>query len=492
VLRIIAKGLLYIFLMGFILLCAITLIALPKPKILSAPKTKSHWIIANAKIVDVEATGRYSGLFHLEIRNNRIHAIHPAGSIALPPNIEVVDIGGRYVMPGLWDSHMHTLRLSPQLHMPLLIANGVTHIRDMGDTCSWSAINGCKSPVPDWQKDIQNGEILGPQIVTFNTYHLEEAPEADADLQNLIALLKRNGEPFIKVQLDEQIAAERFDRVLTFAAHENMKIAGHVPASIDITQSMSHWVSVEHDWSLLPQCSKQGDSFDGRIASYAKVLHAWDDARCHKVLTTMAMHSVVYVPTHVASSGQDVRFAHGRALLDQKTLQQQVILPQRLWWQLARSAGEVEKEEAHYVENFHRAALKLSKQALDAGVPVLAGSDALDPDVAHGLGLHHELEYLVVAGFTPLQALQSATSMPAKVFGFDDRYGSVETGKHADLLILDANPLVDIRNTQRIHVVVVEGRLLDAQEREKALAFVSEQNASWSVNARFLSGLWRN
>jgi imidazolonepropionase-like amidohydrolase len=123
-------------------------------------------------------------------------------------------------------------------------------------------------------------------------------------------------------------------------------------------------------------------------------------------------------------------------------------------------------------------------------VTVLAGSDALDADVIHGFGLHQELQYLVSAGLTPSQALFAATAGPAKAFGMESQLGLIESGKLADMVLLDANPLADIRHTQKINAVMTDGRLYAESERAAALHFVEDQARRISVICRFLRGMW--
>lgn len=132
----------------------------------------------------------------------------------------------------------------------------------------------------------------------------------------------------------------------------------------------------------------------------------------------------------------------------------------------------------------------MTKQAHDAGVTVLAGSDALDADVIHGFSLHQELQYLVSAGLTPSQALFAATTGPARAHGMGSQLGLIEAGKYADMVLLDANPLLDIRNTQQISAVVADGRLYGQPERASALRFVEGQAHRASVICRFLRGIW--
>jgi hypothetical protein len=424
------------------------------------------------------------------VAGNRISFVGANGSRPMPRGARIVPASGKYLIPGLWDSHIHTLRLSPQLHFPLMIANGITSVRDMGDACSWSGSADCEPGTPRWRTQIQRGEMTGPRIVDTVSYHLETAPERDAELGELIHTLKDRGERFLKVQMDDQVPAEDFAKVMRVAADKGFTVSGHIPFSVDLAEVMRPLGSIEHDWSLLPQCSDFRAQFDGRNQSKAALLAAMNRHRCARVLDHLAKRGVVYTPTHIASTGQDATFSTGAASSTAGSAQRYVIAPQRWIWALIRFAGREGPEEQKVLGDVHQTALRLTKQAHEAGMTVLAGSDALDADVIHGFGLHQELQYLVSAGLTPSQAVFAATIGPAKTFGMESQLGVIEAGKLADMVLLDANPLVDIRNTQQISAVIADGRLYAESERAAALGFVEGQAHRISVICRFLRGIW--
>lgn len=148
-------------------------------------------------------------------------------------------------------------------------------------------------------------------------------------------------------------------------------------------------------------------------------------------------------------------------------------------WAAGRDAGE----EAETDRRINRQMARMVGMAQQAGVGILAGTDASDePYVFAGSGLHDELALLVEAGLTPLQALRAATLNPARYLGAADSMGTVAAGRVADLVLLDANPLEDIRNTTRIFAVVHAGRLIDAAERERLLR-LAEQEAARAATA---------
>jgi imidazolonepropionase-like amidohydrolase len=221
------------------------------------------------------------------------------------------------------------------------------------------------------------------------------------------------------------------------------------------------------------------------------LLNGWSEARCQQVLQHLAAEQIIYVPTHIAATGQDLRFAKADALtVDTLQAQRYLPMPQRWLSKLMQTAGREETSEQQILADFHHAALALTKQASAEGVIVLAGTDALDAGVIHGFSLHEELQYLVLAGLSPAQALYSATLGPAKAFGMSSTLGAIEAGMLADLVLLSADPLADITNTTKITAVIADGRLYQQQEREQALNYVEEQAHTVTLISRFLRGLW--
>lgn len=466
----------------------VNLIALAEPSTLPAPPRDAAMVLVGVTIVDPDSGGRLTRSQTIEIVEGRISYVGAERHSPAMDHARRIDARGKFAIPGLWDAHVHTLRLAPQLQLPLLIANGVTSVRDMGDTCSWSSDRDCKSPADEWRRGITSGTMVGPRLQQVITFHLEEAPSDTLEFATLLQSLRDRGDPFLKLQLDPQTPAETTAGVIRFAEAHAIRVGGHLPFATDLLTLPRAFVSVEHDWLLLPQCSAARTPFDDRTASKAALLAAWDDARCAAVLAKMRGQGTAYVPTHVASTGQDAAFATGPDASAHTA--RFVPAPLRLMWSVVRTAGATDAADARVLRDYHAAALQLTKGAHDAGVTVLAGTDALDPEVLHGFGLHDELQYLVRAGLSPAQALAAATTAPARFFGVDSIVGTIAVGQRADILVLDANPLDDIRNTTHFHGVVADGRWYGAGERARLLLFVERQAHRVTIAARLLRGLW--
>ncbi len=471
-----------------VLFAVVNILALSVPPLVAAPARSPLLIIDGVAIVDPDSGGRVSQAQTVEVENDRIAYVGPARDGTTQVPARRIDGRGKFLIPGLWDAHVHTLRLAPQLQFPLLIANGVTSVRDMGDTCSWSTDLACSSPNRVWQQAIASGLMVGPRMPQVITFHLEDVPSDGLALRSLLLALRTRGEPFVKLQLDPMVASDVAETVLRVADSLGLRVGGHLPFTLDLATSRVPFVSVEHDWTLLPQCSRARASFDDRTDSKPGLLAGWDDARCDAVLLSLRTRGTAYVPTHVASTGQDVAFSVGPPA--SANTARYIVAPQRLAWSIVRAAGKVSESEQRVLREYHAASLRLTKRAHDAGVIVLAGSDAIDPEVVHGFSLHEELQYLVRAGLSPAQALAAATTVPARFTGAAGAGGLIAAGQRADLVLLDANPLVDIRNTTRINGVLADGRWFSAAERAVLLRFVETQAHRSMIASRFLRGLW--
>jgi len=454
----------------------------------TAPPRPPHLAIVDVTVVDPRDGGRLFEHSTVVVEGDRILRVGPSASVTPPADAQVMDGRGRYLIPGLWDAHIHTLRLSPQLHLPLLVAHGVTAVRDLGDACSWSDDLECVPSAARWRAAIDAGTLVGPRLVEAAAFHVEALPDDPDVTVALMAGLRQRGEPFVKAQLDDEAPAESFVRLVRAAQGAGLAVAGHVPFAVDLADPTLTLRTVEHDRSLLPQCSSARLDFDGRPTSMAALLRGLDDARCARVLANLARQGTAYVPTHIASSGQDASFAVGTPALPEA--QALVVMPHRWLWAVARQAGRLDGDDLVATQAFHRAALALTARARAAGVVVLAGSDALDPGVVHGRSLHDELAALVRAGLTPADALLAATAAPARHAGVAHERGTIEAGLMADLVLLSANPLDDIAHTRQIESVVAAGRVFDAPRRAALVQGVRDAAASWATASRLLRGLW--
>lgn len=447
--------------------------------------------IENVTVIDPRS-GSARANQTIVLHGARIALVAPAGDVQIPDGALRVDGRGRYAIPGLWDMHAHTLALSPQLHFPLLVATGVTSIRDAGDGCAWTGDFDCEPDHAAWRAQREAGTLLAPRLVASVSYHVRTLAEDEheptwrlqAYARNTVAELKARGDELLGIRLDAAADPREFIALLDEARARQIPAVAQLPLRVDLLQAeLEALDSIEHAASLLPQCTRPAASGDTRDIDTAVRLRHFDASRCAGVLARLARYRVAYVPAHAAAraawQGNSKRAnAASPYLLD---VQSELWNARSVW-----SALRAEPHERTRQAAAQDVAFELTRRAVAAEVPVLAGSDALAAPVVHGFGLHDELDALVRAGLTPSQALRSATWWSAQHAGLGHRSGLIEAGRDADLLLLGADPRIDIRHTRRIDTVVMRGAVYRRDALDRLLTFSHEQAHSFAVNCRFL------
>lgn len=397
--------------------------------------------IVGATVIDTRDGARLPDQTVL-VAAGRVLALGPRKSLPVSPGTPIVDAAGRFLIPGLWDMHAHTL-WDPVVRgtsLPMFVAHGVTGVRDMGGTLEVMAQVRAERSAGwrPWPRIVAAGQILdGPEPVDPSISRAIATPE---EARAAVATLAAAGVDFIKVYT--LLPPDAYRAVVDEARRHGLAVAGHVPHGIDAREAASGMRSIEH---LRAETG-------GLCADLAP-------ADCNEVHAALRAHHVWQTPTLVArrqaafldspAFATDPRLASVPAVLRGIWLENRTRTLERLGPQ-----GLAARREAFARQMAEAGALPA------LGIPVLAGSDAGADFVFAGSGLHEELQWLVDAGLTPLQALQAATLEPARYFGRDD-IGRVSPGALADLVLLDANPLADIGNVSRIHGVVLDGRWLD-------------------------------
>lgn len=399
------------------------------------------------------------------VRDGRIARIGPVDAVAVPAGVRTIDAAGGYLVPGLWDMHVHTLSRSAEF-FPLFIAHGVTGVRDMGGYLdSLHAVRARLSaglaPAP---RVFAAGPLLdGPRQRWSHAiaWHLESPEQARAAVDSLA----RAGVDFIKVY--STLSPAVYDALAAAARTRRLPFVGHVPLEVSAAAaSDAGQASLEHGALdiTLGDCAPDargrarrllgvwgrdgyGPYIQGKLA-----LRGERDPACAAELYARYRRNGTHVVPTIVNELKDSATVDWAAL------------------QYADSASQAACRGT--VEDFHQADARTRREhhaafvqdvgALHrAGVPLLAGTDVPNPCVVAGASLHRELERLVQAGLTPYQALRSATADAARFLGAGDSLGIVAEGAAADLVLLDANPLDDIRNTRRIRLVVRAGAVLD-------------------------------
>lgn len=420
------------------------------------------------------------------VSGERIAATGPGAQVRVPPGAHFVDARGKFLVPGLWDLHVHVLREGrPEAYFPLFVANGVVGVRDMGGNFDPARIARLKA-------EVASGARVGPRFVAPGPIldgpwpQLESISVVVADAaaaRTEVDALKRNGADFVKVF--NRLPREAYFAIAEESRRMGLSFAGHVPMAVSAREaSDAGQKSIEHLFNIAFACSSREDELMRRKAEAQAadesgerrrlrraylhdVLDSFSAARCDDLYRTFVRNGTWMTPTLV----QRRAFGMPDDSLGTDPMRRYVPLSSRAMWdpkQDPRIAGRDDEDRA-LERSFYDRDAGLIAPMLHAGVRFLAGTDAGDLYAIPGFSLHRELELLVEAGLTPMQALQSATRNAAEFLG-DANGGTIEPGKRADLVLLDADPLASIGNTRAIAAVALAGRWFDRAALDELLS----------------------
>ena len=449
--------------------------------VLAAPAAAQSLAITDVHVVDVEAAVAVPGQT-VVVADGWIRAVGP--DVAIPPGTEVVDGRGGYLIPGLWDMHAHLRHpIAPTVIMPLLVAHGVTGVREMGSECENESDPVCLDQMLEWRRDVEAGELVGPRLVQLSSFPLN--PPWDYDVtepqaRGIVRELHGRGVDLIKTYY--RLSPEALRWIADEAEALGIYAGGHLPLAMTTAEATAAGVrSVEHTRDLLFDCFPGSAAFRAEARSQSPptdvlraMVEAHDPAVCDETLSAMASDGTAYVPTHVTRRMDAL--ADDPAFRDDPRRR---YLPAAVWdsWQADADrmvALDPSPEGRAAIRAFHALGLDLTGRAHAAGVTVLLGTDGGDTYSFFGSSAHDELALLVEAGLTPGEALAAATLRPAEFAGREDEHGSVAEGRRGDLVLLGADPLADIGNVREIEAVVLGGRLFDRAALDVMLASVEE------------------
>ena len=448
--------------------------------------------IRNVAVVDVERGALLPNRTVL-VQGGRISAVLPSARVRLAGTTPIIDGTGKYVMPGLWDMHVH-LHLSGNplgIELPLFVAHGVTGVRVMGaDRPSADpAVTRGLDQHRAWQAQIAAGSLTGPRLLALASWVVNGTTgiadpmpgfyraRTREEGRQLARYFKERGFDFIKVY--NNVSREGYLGLAEEARALGLPFAGHEPASLSaIELSNAGQKSIEHSRIFLLNCFGGADSLQkGLLRESAtlrrrRMVDEYDPAICAEVFQAFARNGTYITPTH-GTRKMDA-FADDSAYRRDPRMKY-IPMRQQMGW-LADANGMVASDSSaagrKSFRGFYTRGLTLTGEAYRAGVPVMVGTDAGDSFVFPGSSVHDELEELVRAGLTPAEALRAATLSGARYLERTAEFGTVQAGRAADLVLLDANPLDDIRNSRRIHAVVLAGRHLDRARLDSLLAGV--------------------
>jgi len=360
--------------------------------------------------------------------------------------------------------------------LQLYLANGVTGIRIM-----WGfPINH------EWKRSIENGTLQGPRLViaspiidgTNPVFPTSLSVANAAEARQAVVDSKAGGAEFIKIY--DRLSREAFFAIADEARKQRIPFAGHVPSSVSAAEASDAGMkSIEHLSGVLEASSMneaevriaaQTVSAQARLRMVQLIKDGFSSQKEAELIKRFHRNRTWQTPTLVLLKAQEV--PEFPALTDDPRLRYIPRAQVESWGRLKDRADGRSAQLKEYMRWAYTQQLEAVALMNRAGVGLLAGSDSTNPYCLTGFGLHDELALLVLAGLTPAEALRTATINPALFLERDKELGSISSGKIADLVLLDANPLVDIRNTTRISAVVANGKLLDRITLDKLLSHV--------------------
>jgi imidazolonepropionase-like amidohydrolase len=415
------------------------------------------------------------------IIGNRITAVGKAKEVAVPEGAQVIDATGKFLIPGLWDMHSHGVNPS------LLLANGVT-----GERIMWGGPR-----VLQLRNEFEQGTPLGPRFVTCGNIFDGPKPVRDTTLKianaaegrQAVRDCKKDGYDFVKVY--SLLPREAFLAIVDEAKKQRLPVAGHVPEFISVAEASDAGLTcMEHLYGMLAGCSRIENElrkeltdavnkpeapaslvYDLRNAQIKRLLETYSDEKAQALFARLAKNGTWQCPTltvlRAVSQLDDRDFTNDPRLKYMSPERRERWKPENDFRLKDWTNADFAQQKMRF-----RKELELVGIMRRAGVEFLAGTDTPNPYCFPGFSLHDELALFVEAGLSPLDALQTATRNPAKFLDREKDLGTVEKGKLADLVLLDADPLKDIQNTKKIASVIVSGKLLTRETLDKMLADV--------------------
>ena len=441
------------------------------------PLAAADLLIRNVNIIEVR-TGNILPHRSVLVHGDRIQTI--AANIRPSRSAELIDGRGRYLIPGLWDMNVHLWYKDDQF--PMYLAWGVTGVRDMGSDLA---------RVKHWRSEIKSGALLGPHIET-------SGPAVDgfpSDDQKLPVIMVRSPaearttydhlEQQLNVdfvQVLSRLPRDAYHALIERARKWGLPVAGDVPDTVMVDEAVTaRQNSIEHLSNLLLACSTderrillaranaiERKDWNAVMTFDERVLATFDFKKADTLMERMARYASYQTPTLVML--RRMTYADADEMARDPHLKYIPAAIRKTWGDPREDKKkQPEAALALFDKEFEKDCYLVDRMQR-SGVPIMAGTDTGAPYTFPGYDLHRELQLLVKAGLTPLQALRAATIVPAEFLDSDESLGSVAPGRMADLVLLDADPLKDIRNTQKISAVVLGGKYLPKSKLDSMLA----------------------
>ncbi|HEX8411805.1 MAG TPA: amidohydrolase family protein [Thermoanaerobaculia bacterium] len=482
-----------------VLVCVIFAIGVLWPQERLEPvRTTVPIAFVQVNVIDVRA-GTVVPRQTVVVENGRIRAV--GTDVALPPNARVIDGRNRYLLPAFWDMHTHVFAVSPLLDLPLYIAYGVTNVRDMqGCPQPGDPFAACPEEKRRWTQEALDGKRVGPRVVASTSW-MANGPGMVRRLKNVPPYFDTatpaQARQFVRhfagkvdaIKVYDRIPRDAYFALVDEARRLRIDVVGHRPRAVSAVEAAAHQKSIEHARFILHE------SFAGSAALRTAPAAEWREDRqrmldehdprlAAEIFAAMKEHGTWYVPTHL-TRWSDAYAEHDSVRAD-PLLRYLHPLMKRQWLEdLDETLAEDPSPAARETHRrFYRKGLELTGAAHRAGVKVLAGTDY----IVAGADLHRELRQLSLAGLPNADILRAATLSPARYFNLDHQYGTIAPGKVADLVLLEANPLQDIRHTQRLAAVIFNGHYNDRAALDRIQQYVERRARSWTAACKII---WR-
>ena len=464
----------------------LTLVIVLSPMLVSAQKKNPpppFTVLTHVNVIDATGSPVQSDMT-VVIRGNKIIALDRKGKVQIPKDAIIINARGKYLIPGLWDMHFHAFQslFKSDYRFKLCIANGVTGIREM-----WTHMDEIPQ-VNLWRKQFYESTGTIPRFGAVGTMidgvpSVHEGSDTASTAEGarfLVQRIKASGSDFIKPY--NNLSREVYFAIADESKKQNIPFAGHVPDIMTLKEaaeagqrSIEHLTGLRQDFyfdcppqfliDTLPDAIAAGSPW---VPLIKQGIDLCDEEKAFNIFKDLAQKGVWQCPTLVI-----LRATHpfDENLLFNDARLKYISLAERQRWETRTGARFKNRtvEQRVKEKKFFQKAMSVIPQLKKAGIQFLAGTDIPNHYLYSGFSLHDELALLVEAGLTSMEALQTATINPAKFLGTTDSLGTIEKGKIADLVLLDANPLTDIRNTQLINAVFVNGKYLSKEVLQQML-----------------------
>ena len=390
------------------------------------------------------------------IHDGRIIAAGPRAKIKIPKDAQLIDARGKTILPGLWDMHAHFEQVE---WGPIYLAAGVTTVRDVGN--EFEFITAVRDAVA-------KGQGLGPRIlaagiVDGSSKFALGVARVDTPEQAKMWVDKYHDAGFQQMKLYSSVKLEEIKAVADEAHRLGMTVTGHVPDGLNAYQGVEAGMDqINHIQYMLPIMMPpppKGADFMARMKAESEI--DLNSPEAQKAIAFLKAHNTVLDPTLAI-----FEFITANTSKLPQSFEPGVL---KVAPELATTLIDVgpPSPDSALQEKIFAKELEITGALHRAGIRIVAGTDQTVP----GYSLHRELELYVQAGFTPMEAIQAATIVPARVMGIDTQVGTIEPGKRADVIILGANPLDDIHNSRKVEYVISDGIMYDCAQLWKSVGF---------------------